>query len=56
MNIFSRVRRTLAGLGVRQQLFGAFSLLLLLTSLLGAASLLGLVASAAKHMPWPASG
>ena len=42
MNIFSRVRRTLAGLGVRQQLFGAFSLLLLLTSLLGAASLLGL--------------
>ncbi len=42
MNIFSSLRRTLDGLGVRQQLFGAFFLLLLLTALLGAAALLGL--------------
>jgi methyl-accepting chemotaxis protein len=42
MNTFSSLRRTLDGLGVRQQLFGAFFLLLLLTGLLGAVSLLGL--------------
>ncbi len=42
MNTLSSVRRTLDGLGVRQQLFGAFFLLLLLTALLGAVALLGL--------------
>jgi methyl-accepting chemotaxis protein len=42
MKLTTSLRQSLARLGVRQQLFGAFSLLLLLTGLLGTASLLGL--------------
>ncbi|MDH4390419.1 MAG: methyl-accepting chemotaxis protein [Aquabacterium sp.] len=42
MNITTRGRAVLNALGVRQQLFGAFFLLLLLTGLLGGTALLGL--------------